>query len=113
MSYVFLTAAGAALDSNCVQLTALQVAAGFITWMNVLKLFALIVGAVCFMYLFGRAVIEIIMAFAKMPIAFYEVIGFALAFALLAAPALLQSADPNWMIVPGGRHPGGDHHLVG
>ena len=93
-----LTASG----GQCAELTTLQVAAGFVTWLNVLKVFALVLGAVCFVFLFGRFAVYLLAAFALMPIVAYEVVGFGLSAALLVLPAYLGSSDPTWMIAPGG-----------
>jgi hypothetical protein len=87
---------------QCEQLTGLQIAAGFITWTNVLMVFALIVGTVSFIFLFGRAVLRLMTIFKVIPAAVYEAGGYALSVALLAAPSIFEITDAKtWFIVPG------------
>lgn len=87
---------------QCEQLTGLQVAAGFVTWTNVLMVFALIVGTVSFVFLFGRAVLRLLAIFKVIPVAVYEAGGYALSAALLAAPSIFDISDSKtWFLVPG------------
>ena len=87
---------------QCEQLTGLQVAAGFITWTNVLMVFALIVGTLSFVYLFGRTVLRLLTIFKIIPVSVYEAGGYALSAALLAAPSLFGITDSKtWLLVPG------------
>jgi hypothetical protein len=87
---------------QCGDLTPPQVAAGFMTGLNVLKVFALVLGAVCLAFLFGRFAKYLVIALALVPIAAYEAAGYGLAFALLVAPAFFGMTDASWFIVPGG-----------
>ena len=87
---------------QCEELSALQIAAGFVTWMNVLKVFAVVLGATCFTFLFGRFVFRLLAVFASMPVLVYEFLGFTTAVALLILPAWVGISDPTWFIVPGG-----------
>jgi hypothetical protein len=87
---------------QCEQLTGLQVAAGFVTWTNVLMVFALIVGTASFVFLFGRAVLRLLTIFKVIPVAVYEAGGYALSLALLAAPTIFDITDSKtWFLVPG------------
>ncbi|TLX16439.1 hypothetical protein [Rhizobium sp. MHM7A] len=87
---------------QCEQLTGLQVAAGLVTWTNVLMVFALIVGTVSFVFLFGRAVLRLLAIFKVIPVAVYEAGGYALSAALLAAPSIFDISDSKtWFLVPG------------
>lgn len=97
-------AAAAPAAGLCTEMTALQAAAGYVTWMNVFKTFAVVLGGVCFAYLFGRTVLRILSIFTLAPAAFYEAAGFLLSFGLLAAPTVLgvSGADATWFVVPGG-----------
>lgn len=87
---------------QCAELTTMQVAAGYLTGLNVLKVFALVLGAMCFAFLFGRVAKYLIGIFALLPIAAYEILGYGLSVALLLLPAYSSVADPSWFIVPGG-----------
>jgi hypothetical protein len=101
MTTVADIATASSVVGQCAELTTLQVAAGFVTWMGVLKTFAVVLGGACFAFLFGRGVMHILGA---VPFVLYEIVGFAGAAALLAAPALLGVSGPDvtWFIVPGG-----------
>jgi len=86
---------------QCEQLTGLQVAAGFVTWTNVLMVFALIIGTMCFVFLLGRAVLRLLAIFKVIPVAVYEAGGYALSAALLAAPSIFNiPAEKTWFLVP-------------
>ncbi|MDW9478933.1 hypothetical protein GOB57_09595 [Sinorhizobium meliloti] len=88
--------------AQCVELTTLQVAAGFVTWLNVLKVFALVLGATCFVFLFGRFASYLLLLFAIVPVVAYEALGFGLSAALLVGAAYVDPKLVTWMIVPGG-----------
>ncbi|MBY3151143.1 hypothetical protein HFO56_01815 [Rhizobium laguerreae] len=88
--------------AQCAELTTLQVAAGFVTWLNLLKVFALVLGTGCFVFLFGRFAAVFLVLFALIPVAAYEVLGFALAAALLIGASFADPSLTTWMIVPGG-----------
>lgn len=88
--------------AQCAELTTLQVAAGFVTWLNVLKVFALVLGATCFMFLFGRFAKYFLAIFTIIPVAGYEVLGFALSVGLLGGAHFADPSLTTWMIVPGG-----------
>jgi hypothetical protein len=88
--------------AQCTELTTLQVAVGFVTWLNVLKVFALVLGATCFMFLFGRFAKYFLALFTLIPVAAYEVLGFALSVGLLGGAHFADPALTTWMIVPGG-----------
>lgn len=97
-------AAAAPAAGLCAELTTLQVAAGYITWMGVLKTFAVILGGICFAFLFGRFVLDLLRMFARVPFVLYEVVGFLGSVGLIAAPTLLGLSGPDatWFVVPGG-----------
>lgn len=88
--------------AQCAELTTLQVAAGFVTWLNVLKVFALVLGATCFVFLFGRFASYLLLLFAIVPVVAYEALGFGLSAALLVGAAYVDPTLVTWMIVPGG-----------
>ncbi|MCV9963577.1 hypothetical protein OIU34_16865 [Pararhizobium sp. BT-229] len=87
---------------QCAELTTLQVAAGFVTWLNVLKVFSLVLGATCFVFLFGRFASYLLLLFVIVPVAAYEVLGYGLSAALLIGAARVDPSLVTWMIVPGG-----------
>lgn len=93
-----LTTTGA----QCAELTTLQVAAGFVTWLNVLKVFSLVLGATCFAFLFGRFASYLLLIFAIIPIVAYEILGFGLAATLLVGASQVDPKLATWMVVPGG-----------
>lgn len=104
MTTVADIAAVSSVVGQCAELTTLQVAAGYLTWMNVAKVFAVVLGGVCFAFLFGRFVLNLLLIFALIPFVLYEILGFALSAGLLAAPALLDLSGPDvtWFVAPGG-----------
>jgi hypothetical protein len=104
MTTVADIATASSVVGQCAELTTLQVAAGYVTWMGVLKTFAVILGGVCFAFLFGRFVMDLLRVFARVPFVLYEIAGFVGSAALLAAPALMAVAGPDvtWFVVPGG-----------
>jgi hypothetical protein len=90
------------VGAQCAELTTLQVAAGLVTWLNVLKVFSLVLGATCFVFLFGRFASYLLILFAIIPVVAYEVLGFGLSVALLVGAARVDPALVTWMMVPGG-----------
>jgi hypothetical protein len=104
MTSVADIAAISSVAGQCAELTTLQVAAGYLTWLNVAKVFAVVLGGVCFAFLFGRFVLNLLLIFALIPPVLYEILGFALSAGLLAAPALLGVSGPDatWFVTPGG-----------
>lgn len=97
-------AASSAVVNQCAELSSLQVAAGYVTWMGVLKTFAIVLGGACFAFLFGQSVMNLLMLFALVPFVLYEIAGFAAAAALMVAPGLLglSGADATLFVLPGG-----------
>jgi hypothetical protein len=87
---------------QCSELTTLQVAAGYVTGLNVLKLFSLILGTACFVFLFGRFASYLVLLFAAVPVVVYEVLGYGVAAALLIGASHVDPSLVTWMIVPGG-----------
>jgi hypothetical protein len=104
MTTVADIATASTVVGQCAELTTLQVAAGYVTWMGVLKVFAVILGGVCFAFLFGRGVMRLLLLFTLVPHVLYELAGFGASAALLAAPKLLDASGPDvtWFVVPGG-----------
>jgi hypothetical protein len=103
MTTVADIAAASSVAGQCAELSTLQVAAGYVTWMGVAKILAILVGGGCFAYLFGRFVLDMLRLFARVPFVLYEVLGFAGSAALVTAPALLgvTGHDVTWLLVPG------------
>jgi hypothetical protein len=99
--------------SQCAQLTGLQIAAGFVTWTNILKVFALVLGGVCFAFLFGRSVMRLVALFARVPAAVYDVLGYLSSAALLVGAAFVPASDVSYMVVPGCLLFGGTLMLTG
>ena len=87
--------------AQCAQLTGLQIAAGFVTWTNILKVFALVLGGVCLSFLFGRSVMRLLLLFVLIPAVLYDVIGYAIAAGLIAGAAFVAPPLVTYMIVPG------------
>lgn len=59
------------------QLTALQRFAGLITFVNVLWVIGIALGVICFAFLFGSYVVELVKLLVNVPLAFYEVVFYA------------------------------------
>lgn len=86
----------------CAQLTGLQIAAGFVTWTNLLMVFALVIGTVSFVFLFGKAIGRLLQVFTLVPVSLYEIIGYALSAGLLLAPVAFDfGGSTTWFVVPG------------
>lgn len=83
---------------QCAELTTLQVAAGYATWLNILKVFAIVVGATSFAFLFGKSVFRLIMLFKHVPISAWEAPGYVLTAALLGAGFLPNPNLATWMV---------------
>lgn len=66
-----------------VKLTGLQKFAGYITFVNTMWVFAIIVGVTCFIYLFGRLIVEIAGLFLAIPAWFYEFLLYAFSLTLI------------------------------
>jgi hypothetical protein len=65
------------------QLTALQRFAGLVTFVNILWVIAIALGVVCFAFLFGSYVVELVKLLVHVPLAFYEVVFYAGSLALM------------------------------
>ncbi|HSD12782.1 MAG TPA: hypothetical protein VLC10_04450 [Patescibacteria group bacterium] len=59
------------------QLTALQRFAGLITFVNILWVIGIALGVICFAFLFGSYVVELVKLLVNVPLAFYEVVFYA------------------------------------
>lgn len=85
----------------CEGLTTLQVAAGFVTWMNIMKVFAVLLGGVCAVFLFGRTIMRIAAVFSMLPVAFHEFLGYAASIAMIGGAALADGYLRTWLLVLG------------
>lgn len=89
-------------STPCNDLTALQIAAGYVTWLNILKIFALAVGAGSIIFLFGRSIMKIVEAFKVVPFVAVESIGYAATAALLVGPSFIPFGHAtSWMVIAG------------
>lgn len=59
------------------QLTALQRFAGLVTFVNILWVIGIALGVICFAFLFGSYVVELVKLLVHVPLAFYEVVFYA------------------------------------
>ncbi len=98
---VALGAAPALAAGECPDLTPLQVAAGFVTWLNVLGVFAVVTAAACVFVLLKEWFAYLVAAFAAIPVQVYEVLGYAAAAALVASGMWLAPADRLWPVFGG------------
>lgn len=83
---------------QCAELSTLQVAAGYVTWLNILKVFAIVIGATCFAFLFGKSVIRLVMLFKHIPVTAWEAPGYVIAAGLLMAGFLPDPTLASWMV---------------
>lgn len=67
-----------------VRLTAAQKFVGFITWVNILWMGAILIGVVSFCYLFGDLVKVLLEMLVEVPLAFYELVFYGLSLGLIA-----------------------------
>ncbi len=90
-----------AQDVTCTTLSGLQVAAGFVTWLNVLRV-VVVVGAVgCVGVLLATWFTWLLAAFAAIPLAVYEAIGYAASLGLVASGHWLRHRDQAWTSLAG------------
>jgi hypothetical protein len=95
------TAAPALAAGECPDLTGLQVAAGFVTWLNVLSVFAVVIAVACVSVLLKEWFAFLLAAFAAIPVQVYEVLGYGLSLALVASGMWLAPADRLWPVFGG------------
>ncbi|MBI2039006.1 MAG: hypothetical protein HYT22_01865 [Candidatus Niyogibacteria bacterium] len=86
---------------SCPELTGLQVAAGFITWMNILRVLAIGVGVVCLGYLLFRWFGWLLEIFLYIPKEVYEGVGYALSVGLIISGYWLSETNMLWPVLTG------------
>lgn len=79
---------------TCEDMTGLQVAAGFVTWMNVLRVFAIVVGAACLGFLLLRF-------FRHVPAQAYLGLGYVASAALMMSGAYVAPENQLWPVLGG------------
>ncbi|HEY4487067.1 MAG TPA: hypothetical protein VJB70_05080 [Candidatus Paceibacterota bacterium] len=85
----------------CTELTGLQIAVGFITWMNVLRVFAIVVGVICFAYLMFRWFGWLFEIFKYIPKEVYEVLGYLASVSLIVWAYWLSETNQVWPLLGG------------
>lgn len=88
-------------DVICPDLTLLQKAAGFVTILGILKIFAILGGFACFGFLFSKWVKILISHFAKIPKEFYEGFAYLLSIALIIMGLFVSETNALWFGLPG------------
>lgn len=86
---------------ECPELTGLQVAAGFVTWLNVMKFFAAVIGVASILILFRNWIALLVLAFAAIPAVAYEALGYVVAVALVASAPWWDPTLQFWPIFGG------------
>ncbi len=84
-----------------VKLTALQRFAGLITFVNVIWVLAIGLGVLCFAFLFGSLVRDLIKMLVRVPIRFYEVVFYLLSAGLLVLAWFLGPTPRPYVALTG------------
>ena len=90
--------AAPALAADCAALTPLQTAAGFVTWLGVLRVLVVVCGVACVATLLLTWFRFLLLAFAAVPLVVYEVLGYGVSAALVASRVWLSPADAAWTV---------------
>lgn len=85
----------------CPELTGLQYLVGFITWMNVLQVGAIILGVVCVAIILFKWFGWLLGLFLIIPVQVYEVIGYAASAALVVWAYFLEGSNQLWPLLGG------------
>lgn len=85
----------------CQELTVLQKAAGYVTWLNILKIFAIIIGAGAFCFLFKNWVGKFIMLFVNIPKEMYEVLAYVGSSGLIFIGLFVSENNALWFGLTG------------
>jgi hypothetical protein len=101
------TSALAAVGDACQELTGLQVAVGFVSWLGFLKVLAIVIGVASVLVLGRHYVMLLVMAFAMIPIVVYEALGYGAALTLLYFATKVGAADQFWYVFGGALFLGG------
>jgi hypothetical protein len=88
-------------SNQCADLTGLQIVAGFVSWANILKVFALVLGAVCVAYLVYRLFGKMAVVFKAIPDLVYDILGYSLPAILIVGANFVPQPFVSWMVVPG------------
>lgn len=87
--------------ASCPELTGLQKVAGFVTWMNILRVFAIVGVVGCAGYLLFRWFGWLLELFARIPKEFYEAVGFITSFALIISNERVSETNKLWCLLGG------------
>lgn len=89
------------LPTTCPELTVLQKAAGYITWLNILRIFSIGVGVFSFCFLFRTWVVRFIKLFANIPKEAYEVLAYIGSVALIITGLFVSHHNALWFGLTG------------
>ncbi len=85
-----------ALAADCATLTPLQVAAGLVTWLGVMRVLVVVGGIACVAVLLLTWFRFLLGAFAAVPVVVYEVVGYAVSAGLVASAPWTTPGDAAW-----------------
>ncbi|MBI2463240.1 MAG: hypothetical protein HYV65_03355 [Candidatus Spechtbacteria bacterium] len=88
-------------STDCVELTGLQIAAGFVTWMNILQVFAIALAVICFGYLISRWFRWLIEIFLHVPEEVYEVLLYIASIGLVVSGHWVSAINQLWPVLGG------------
>ncbi|MDB5194031.1 MAG: hypothetical protein JWN50_45 [Parcubacteria group bacterium] len=88
-------------QASCPELTGLQKFAGFVSWMNILRVFAIAGGVVCIGFLLFRWFGWLIEIFALIPVQVYETVGYAASIALVVWGHSVSETNRMWPVLGG------------
>jgi hypothetical protein len=96
-----LTLTTAAHAVECGELSALQVAAGYVTWMHTLEFFAIVIGAGSLVLLLGHWITTLLALFTLIPVGAYEVIGHLVSLFVITSGVWFSRAHQDWAVFGG------------
>lgn len=87
-----------AATPSCAPLTGLQVAAGYVTFANIVKLIAVLAGAGFAWIFFGHVIQHLLRVFMLIPLSVYKALGYLVSFALLVWSYGVANGHGAWLV---------------
>lgn len=97
-SLLLLSSAALAAPAGCVPLTGLQIAAGYVTFANIVKLIAVLAGTGFAGMFLGRVVQHLLVVFTLIPLSVYKALGYLVSCVLLIWSYGVASGHGAWWI---------------
>lgn len=87
--------------TSCPELTGLQRVAGFVTWMNILRVFAIVGAVSCAAFLLFKWFGWLLELFLEIPKEIYETLGFVVSVALIVSTGHFDETNRLWPLLGG------------